>query len=86
MSEHRLDSFNTDAELFLDVLQKRPTTPTLKVHTISYLRDQTKSFEYTLSVLEKLEIQTRGEVQRLGGNLALEKLLDLLHVGPAEIV
>lgn len=86
MSEHRLDSFNTHAELFLDVLQKRPTTPTLKVHTISYLRDQTKSFEYTLSVLEKLEMQTRGEIQRLGGNLALEKLLDLLHVDPAEIV
>lgn len=42
---------------YIDVLQKRPTTPTLKLHTISYLRDHTKSFEYTLGVLERLEAQ-----------------------------
>lgn len=86
MSEHRLKKIFALAELLSDVLQKRPTTPTLKIHTISYLRNQTKSFEYTLSVLESLEIQTREEIGRLGGNLALEKLLDLLHVDPAEVV
>jgi len=76
---------NTSNRQIMNVLQKRPTTPTLKVHTISYLRDQTKSFEYTLSVLQSLETQTRGEIGRLGGNLALEKLLDLLHVDPTEV-
>ncbi len=42
------------------------------------------SFEYTLSVLENLEKQTRQEIERLGGNPALEKLMDLLHADPAK--
>lgn len=63
-----------------DVLQKRPTTPTLKVHTINYLRKHTKSFEYTLSVLSNLEAQTRSEIARLGGNRGLEAIMDILHV------
>ncbi|KAH9856755.1 terpenoid synthase [Lenzites betulinus] len=64
----------------LNVLQKRPSTPTLKTHTISYLRDHTKSFEYTLDVMDDLEAQIRGEIARLGGNTRLEKIMDTLHV------
>ncbi|PPQ68609.1 hypothetical protein CVT24_005427 [Panaeolus cyanescens] len=64
----------------MNVLQKRPTTPTLKVHTIRYLQEQTKSFDYTLSVLDKLEAQTRAEIARLGGNKKLQAIMDLLHV------
>lgn len=64
----------------IDVLQKRPTTPTLKIHTINYLQKNTKSFEYTLSVLATLEAQTLAEIKRLGGNPKLEKIMDLLHV------
>ena len=63
-----------------DVLQKRPTTPTLKAHTITYLRTHTKSFEYTLGVIRTLEQQTRDEIRRLGGNVSLEKIVDGLHV------
>lgn len=66
-----------------DVLQKRPTTPTLKIHTINYLKTVTKSFEYTLSVLANLEAQTRAEIARLGGNQGLEAIMDLLHVDPS---
>lgn len=65
---------------FLDVLQKRPTTPTLKTYTIAYLRDQTKSFEYTLSVMATLEQQIHDEIARLGGNAKLEKIMQMLHV------
>lgn len=64
----------------LDILQKRPTTPTLKKHTIDYLKNDTKSFEYTLSVLANLEAQTRREIERLGGNKGLEAIMDFLHV------
>jgi len=71
--------------LIQDVLQKRPTTPTLKNHTINYLRNHTKSFEYTLSVLENLEEQTRREIARLGGNKGLEALMDVLHVDETKI-
>ncbi|PAV23079.1 terpenoid synthase [Pyrrhoderma noxium] len=62
----------------LNVLQKRPTTPTLKHFTINYLRNHTKSFDYTLRVLEVLEGQIRSEVVRLGGNPGLEKIIDTL--------
>lgn len=63
-----------------DVLQKRPKTPTLKHHAIEYLRNTTKSFDYTLAVLKKLEQQAREELERLGGNPILTALLDKLHV------
>ena len=65
---------------YIDVLQKRPTTPTLKKHTINYLRDHTKSFDYTLGVMDDLEGQIKAEIARLGGNLKLEKIMEALHV------
>jgi geranylgeranyl diphosphate synthase type 3 len=64
----------------IDVLQKRPSSPTLKTHTISYLKDHTKSFDYTLSVLRTLEKHTRDEIQKLGGNARLEGIVDVLHI------
>lgn len=66
--------------LIINVLQKRPKTPTLKHHAIEYLRNATKSFDYTLAVLKKLEQQAREELERLGGNPILSALLDKLHV------
>ncbi|KAJ7092523.1 isoprenoid synthase domain-containing protein [Mycena crocata] len=66
--------------VILDVLQKRPITPTLKNRAIAYLKAQTKSFDYTLGVLTKLEAQARTEVVRLGGNVKLDKIIDALHV------
>lgn len=64
----------------LNVLQKRSTTPTLKNYTIAYLRDQTKSFEYTRSVMATLEQQVCDKIRSLGGNEGLEKIMQLLHV------
>ncbi|KAH9925948.1 terpenoid synthase [Epithele typhae] len=71
---------DTSNRQILNVLQKRPTTPTLKKYTIAYLRDHTKSFDYTLSVMDNLEKQIRAEILRLGGNARLEKIIDILHV------
>lgn len=62
------------------MLQKRPSTPTLKHYAISYLKEQTKSFDYTLDVLRDLEKQTYAELERLGGNPGLEKIMRMLHV------
>lgn len=66
-------------------LQKRPSTPTLKIHTIDYMKNHTKSFEYTIGVLAVLEAQVRQEIQRLGGNDMLQGIIDSLHVeaGPS---
>lgn len=63
-----------------DVLQKRPTTPTLKRHVITYLDKETNSFEYTLTVIATLEAQVKGEILRLGGNTKLETIVEHLHV------
>ncbi|KAK7030945.1 hypothetical protein VNI00_013892 [Paramarasmius palmivorus] len=70
----------------LNILQKRPATPTLKHHTINYLKNRTGSFEYTLDVLEKLEVQTRDEIKRLGGNEGLDKLMDSLQVDRVKLM
>jgi len=64
----------------LNVLQKRPTTPTTKRYVVDYMRDHTKSFEYTVQVLDNLERQAREEIGRLGGNPALIAIVDALSV------
>ncbi|KAF9222343.1 terpenoid synthase [Gyrodon lividus] len=66
--------------VIMNVLQKRPTTPTLKHHTISHLRDKTHSFDYTLKVMKALEQEVRQEIARLGGNSQLDAILTALHV------
>ncbi|KLO15127.1 terpenoid synthase [Schizopora paradoxa] len=71
---------DTSNRQILNILQKRPSTPTLKHHTIDYLKSQTKSFDYTLKVLEVLELQVREEVARLGGNKPLEDIIDAMSV------
>ncbi|KAI0343485.1 terpenoid synthase [Trametopsis cervina] len=76
---HGIRSDPTNRQI-LNVLQKRPSTPTLKKHTINYLRDQTKSFEYTRSVMATLEQQVYDEVKRLGGNQGFEQIMRTLHV------
>ncbi|KAF7303777.1 hypothetical protein MIND_00607300 [Mycena indigotica] len=65
-------------KVYPDTLQKRPKTPTLKSHAISYLEVHTKSFEYTRSVLASLGKQMRAEVARLGGNEGLEAIMNSL--------
>ena len=61
-------------------------TPTLKIHAISYLKDHTKSFEYTVSVLRVIEAKTRAEIATLGGNVGLDRIMDLLHVDETTII
>ncbi|KAJ6570964.1 isoprenoid synthase domain-containing protein [Mycena vulgaris] len=68
----------------LDVLQRRPTTPTLKTQVISYLECETRSFEYTVSVLDALEVEIGKEMLELSGNTELSKIISGLHVdGPS---
>ncbi|KAH7883379.1 terpenoid synthase [Phlebopus sp. FC_14] len=55
----RTPNLRLTASGLIDVLQKRPTTPTLKRHTISHLQHITRSFEYTLKVMSALEQEVR---------------------------
>ncbi|KAJ3876192.1 isoprenoid synthase domain-containing protein [Lentinula edodes] len=77
---------DTSNRQILNVLQKRPTTPTLKTYAISYLKYQTKSFDYTLGVLEKLHKQALAEISRLGGNKALVTLMESFVVDRARVL
>jgi len=76
---HGIHADTTNRRL-LNVLQKRPGTPTLKHHAIDYLRDHSKSFEYTREVLQVLEKSVFDEIERLGGNPMLQDVLQTLHV------
>ncbi|TFY76853.1 hypothetical protein EWM64_g7159 [Hericium alpestre] len=69
-----------DNSVLINVLQKRPTTPPLKLHAIHHLRNNTGSFKYTETILNSLETRLRGEIDVLGGNPGLLKLVDLLSV------
>ncbi|KAI9508387.1 terpenoid synthase [Russula earlei] len=71
---------DTSNRRLLNVLQKRPATPTLKHHAIDYLRDHSKSFEYTREVLTILEKRVFDEVERLGGNPMLQDVLQMLRL------
>ncbi|KZT00341.1 terpenoid synthase [Laetiporus sulphureus 93-53] len=71
-------NYNPKDRSLLSILQKRPTTPTLKDHAVAYLEYRTKSFEYTRMVLDKLERQVREELARLGGNRGLESIVNAL--------
>ncbi|KAJ8509039.1 hypothetical protein ONZ45_g8756 [Pleurotus djamor] len=76
---HGIHADTSNRQIY-NVLQKRPTTPTLKHYTIEYLRNKTKSFEYTLEVIQELEQQTLQEIKLLGGNAGLAKIMELLHI------
>jgi len=69
-----------DSKLLTNVLQKRPSTPTIKSHAIDHLRYRTRSFEYSESILDRFETRIRQEIQALGGNEELTILLDILCV------
>ena len=66
--------------LITDVLQKRTHSISLKTHTVEYLRNQTRSFEYTRGVLRTLYGQIEEEVKRFGGNSGLAAILKRLSV------
>ncbi|KIJ46664.1 hypothetical protein M422DRAFT_46083 [Sphaerobolus stellatus SS14] len=76
---HAVRANRTDRQV-INVLQKRPSTPTLKHHAVDYMRDQTKSFEYTLDVLQNLEKKIRVEIDRMGRNGPLIAVLDALRL------
>lgn len=66
-----------------DVLQKRTTSHSLKAHIVNYLKNETRSFEYTLQVMKTLERQVHNEIRRLGGNHGLEAILAMLYIPTA---
>ncbi|SPO29742.1 related to farnesyltranstransferase (al-3) [Ustilago trichophora] len=55
----------------LNVLKQRPTDLATKQYAVSYMRNVTKSFDYTTNVLERLDTQANTEIQRLESQLGI---------------
>ncbi|XP_070156205.1 terpene synthase-like [Polyergus mexicanus] len=68
---------NPDDKQIIYILKQRTKEIEVKHHCIKLL-EKFGSFEYTKSVLEELDLKARAEIERLGGNPLLVKLLDEL--------
>ncbi|KAJ3986769.1 isoprenoid synthase domain-containing protein [Lentinula detonsa] len=73
----RADESNTK---LLDIIRQRPKSPALKGQALSYMESETRSFDYTLAVLRALQGRIAEEMEMLGENPMLEKLLSRLRV------
>jgi len=76
---HAIRADESNSEL-IDIIKRRPKSPTLKKRALAYMENQTKSFDYTKEVLHVLERRIEEEMKKLGGNPKLENLLDKLRV------
>ncbi|KAJ7347991.1 farnesyltranstransferase [Mycena albidolilacea] len=77
---HGVHCINTSNQLILDVLKTRPATLTLKTQVIGYLEHETKSFDYTVAVLDALEVEINKEILNFEGNAELSEIVKGLHV------
>ena len=59
----------------MNILRQRTTDLELKNYCVKLLENY-GSFEYTRKVLEGLDQKVRQEVEKLGGNVHLVKLMD----------
>lgn len=62
-----------------DILRKRSKIIELKVY-VNQLLEKLGSWKYTLDRLNQLDQEAKNEMQKLGGNPELDKILDTLKV------
>lgn len=66
------------ADPLADILRQRTTNVELKKYALKKL-DQLGSFDYTNTTLQRLNGEAMAEVETLGGNPLLSKLLEQLN-------
>ncbi|KAF3160117.1 geranylgeranyl pyrophosphate synthetase [Orbilia oligospora] len=64
----------------INILKQQTQDDGVKHYAVAYMRDQTKSFEYTASVLKDLQEQATGLLDSFGDNVALRAILENLKV------
>lgn len=69
---------NPDDRRLLNILKQRTKSVELKKHAVEFLKE-TGTVERTRAKLEALVAEIREEVAKLGGNPALERIVDALH-------
>ncbi|KAG0086709.1 geranylgeranyl pyrophosphate synthetase [Podila epicladia] len=63
----------------LNILKQKPTELELKRHAVKIM-ESTKTFEYCRQQMAIYEEKVRAEIRRLGGNVRLDKIMDLLSI------
>ena len=66
-----------DDKQIINILRQRTKDINVKRYCVSLL-DKFGSFQYTRETLLQLDLDARGEIEKLGGNPILEKVLDEL--------
>ncbi|KAI9488953.1 geranylgeranyl pyrophosphate synthase [Zychaea mexicana] len=76
-----IHSIRTDphSRQLLNILQKRSNSLDLKQYALQLL-EKTDTFNYCRSFLHGIEKEARQEIQELGGNPKLEKIMDALSI------
>jgi geranylgeranyl diphosphate synthase type 3 len=69
---------NPDDTRLLSILKQRTKSVQLKQYAVQYLRE-TGAVEHTLAKLNETVQEIRDEIASLGGNAALEQIVDGLH-------
>ncbi|KAJ3339804.1 Geranylgeranyl pyrophosphate synthase [Gonapodya sp. JEL0774] len=62
----------------LNILKQRSADTSVKKYAVDELMQRTKSFQYTVKCLRRFEADARALIAVLGGNLALETIIDYL--------
>ncbi|KAI9472294.1 MAG: geranylgeranyl pyrophosphate synthase [Benjaminiella poitrasii] len=75
---HSIRADPTNRQL-LNILKQRSNSIELKQHALQIL-EKTNTFSYCRQFLQVLEDEARNEIQMLGGNRMLEKIMDVLSV------
>ncbi|KAK6507295.1 geranylgeranyl pyrophosphate synthetase [Arthrobotrys musiformis] len=76
---HSIRANPTNLQL-INILKQQTQDDGVKHYAVAYMRDQTKSFEYTQSVLKDLYEQAVGLLDSFGENAALKAILGKLKV------
>ncbi|KAH8806682.1 terpenoid synthase [Flagelloscypha sp. PMI_526] len=73
-------SVNPAEPLVLSTLAKHTDDTGLKLEVVAYMRNTTKSIEYSRSIVSKVEQELISEIEAMGGNEKLMKIVRLLHL------
>jgi geranylgeranyl diphosphate synthase type 3 len=72
---------DTSNRQLINIISQKPTSIEVKRYALDIIK-RTGSFDYVYGFLKRKDMEARGEIKRLGGNVLLEKLLDALTVPP----
>lgn len=63
----------------LNIIAQKPKTVEVKKYALEIIK-RTGSFDYVKAFMKEKEKEARQEIEKLGGNVILEKVLDALSV------